>query len=564
MKKYISIVLLSILLLPGVVSAKELIIDNYNSGTNKNEYYEESVPTNDGGYITVGYSATSDVSEEQETRYSQQIIGLITKYDKNDQIVWEKTYDGSKAEYLNGIDIYEDGSFIVAGASSSIDISGITNKGYFDAIILKYDANGNLLWQKNYGGSNNDWYQSVEITKDGGFITAGYTKSTDIEGISASKLKDALLVKYTKDGTIEFQQTLKGNHNDSFNKVIQIDSEDYIVVGYSASINVCPTTILDVYGNGIIAKYNKNGELQWLNAHYETKQTGSALSSMQGTSPKISLSENKQYGYQDIIVDNEGNYIVVGAIPYSLIVSRSLSSERYAGIAKYSHEGDMISEQIYMDCSERMTGIIEVDDGYLVVGHSSDYHSPQTRSLSYEPQNSYITKIKDDFTTEWIKVYSGSRSDMFYDINKTIYDKYVVVGASSSPDLEGITNNGYSDAIVVTLNYKYDIVPTESTNGTYTINKVDNKGKIDIHPESGYELKDIIITDTAGNKISYYEENGAYYFIQRDDVTIDVQYRKIENPKTGDLLSYIKLGSLLIILGYTLKIIKNNKLNKNN
>ncbi|MBL7826116.1 MAG: hypothetical protein JNJ57_05755, partial [Saprospiraceae bacterium] len=36
-----------------------------------------------------------------------------------------------------------------------------------------------IQWQKNLGGSNNDWYTTVKITPDGGSVFAGMTLSSD-------------------------------------------------------------------------------------------------------------------------------------------------------------------------------------------------------------------------------------------------------------------------------------------------------------------------------------------------------------------------------------------------
>jgi len=46
-----------------------------------------------------------------------------------------------------------------------------------DGYVLKLDANGNKVWGKTFGGNKDDLFYSVEQTKDGGYVFAGWTQS---------------------------------------------------------------------------------------------------------------------------------------------------------------------------------------------------------------------------------------------------------------------------------------------------------------------------------------------------------------------------------------------------
>ena len=62
-----------------------------------------------------------------------------------------------------------DGGFVVAGQTSS------PSGG--DFLVMKLDSDGNIVWQKAYGGLADDLAHSIRQTIDGGFIVAGRTAS---------------------------------------------------------------------------------------------------------------------------------------------------------------------------------------------------------------------------------------------------------------------------------------------------------------------------------------------------------------------------------------------------
>jgi len=61
--------------------------------------------------------------------------------------------------------------------------------------VLKLDEDGNLLWQKTLGGSDNDYGESVDTTSDGGYIVAGYTQSNDEDVSGNHGVWDVWIVK---------------------------------------------------------------------------------------------------------------------------------------------------------------------------------------------------------------------------------------------------------------------------------------------------------------------------------------------------------------------------------
>jgi len=99
----------------------------------------------------------------------------VFKLDAEGNILWQKTYGGSDYNHANDIQLTADGGYVVAGDR---DLPYETGR---DAWILKLDSGGNVVWQKSYGGAGDDAAYSVQPTADGGYVVAGDHQSTDLE-----------------------------------------------------------------------------------------------------------------------------------------------------------------------------------------------------------------------------------------------------------------------------------------------------------------------------------------------------------------------------------------------
>jgi hypothetical protein len=106
--------------------------------------------------------------------------------------VWAENAGGSGRDYYESVTAVADG-YVAVGSSDSTDaIWG--NNGGSDAIIVKYDLNGNVVWVENAGGSASDRYDSVTAVADG-YVVVGSSYSTDaLWGNNGST--DAIIVKY--------------------------------------------------------------------------------------------------------------------------------------------------------------------------------------------------------------------------------------------------------------------------------------------------------------------------------------------------------------------------------
>ena len=169
----------------------------------------------------------------------------LIKTDSSGIEQWSKAFGGRSHEFKSGNSVQQtdDGGFIIAGRTSSID-------GDRDVYLIKTDGNGNEQWSKTFGGSGHDSGQSVQQTDDGGFIIAGRTSS--IDGVS-----DVYLIKTDSSGIEQWSKTFGGSYFDDAFSVKQTDDGGFVIIGSTrASFGF---DAVDVY----LIKTDGSGNEQW-------------------------------------------------------------------------------------------------------------------------------------------------------------------------------------------------------------------------------------------------------------------------------------------------------------
>jgi hypothetical protein len=87
------------------------------------------------------------------------------------QVEWVKTYGGLKNDQANSIINTQDGGYAILGFTQSNDGDVVDKSNEsFDYLLMKFNANDDLEWNKTYGGSLDDKGNKIIQTQDGGFF----------------------------------------------------------------------------------------------------------------------------------------------------------------------------------------------------------------------------------------------------------------------------------------------------------------------------------------------------------------------------------------------------------
>lgn len=211
--------------------AGNLIWQRSLGGSGEDEaYYVQQ--TSDGGFVVVGESESTD---GDVTGNHGEGDFWVVKLNASGYVIWQKSYGGSSVDYARSVKQTATDELIIAGWSSSNNGDVTGNKGDTDYWVIKLDANGEMIWQKCYGGSDYDFAYAVDPTADGGFIVTGYTHSSDGDVTGHHGSTDYWLVKLDSDGNLQWQKTLGGSQYDQSYSVKQTLDGGYIIAGLSFS-----------------------------------------------------------------------------------------------------------------------------------------------------------------------------------------------------------------------------------------------------------------------------------------------------------------------------------------
>lgn len=190
-------------------------------------YDNSIIQTTDGGYLTIG------------GLYSYR----FQKTDSTGMVQWTKFYGGTGFNIGQSIVQTPDGGYIAVGTTNTNDGDVTGNHGSTDVWIVKVDSQGNLEWQKCYGGTGGEAGYSIKPTADGSYIIAAETGSSDgdVTNVNPILLSSGnfWMFKINSIGTLVWQKTMGGNNGDVAASMQQTADGGYIVAGkvLSNSIN---------------------------------------------------------------------------------------------------------------------------------------------------------------------------------------------------------------------------------------------------------------------------------------------------------------------------------------
>jgi hypothetical protein len=421
------------------------------------------------------------------------------------ELEYVKTFGGSGEDEATAILQTSDGSYMVFGSTRSND-GDITDKAGIDADywLLKLSSEGELIWSKTYGGSEDDKGSRISKTNDGGYLLSGYSTSNDGDVSGNEGFHDYWIVKVNSEGAIQWDLNFGFPGSDQAHDAFQTTDGGYFITGFfdvsACGVDLCPGDDLwdgqdpveskngqHGVGEYWAIKLDGNGTKQWRryfggsnnDRSYDALQTADGGFLMVGASESadfditddkgsydywaVRITETgglvwtKSFGGSEIDVgyavsrSNDGNYILVGdSRSEDKDVTNPLGNAD-AWAVKFSDDGNLIWQKNYGgDQFESGRSIVPMSDGnYLIAGSTRSANGDIT--VNRGQNDAWIYKINEQGALVFQISAGGSSLDFATAALETPDNKIVAVGNTESNDFDIPMNRGIKDVLLIKI-----------------------------------------------------------------------------------------------------------------
>ncbi|RLC35755.1 MAG: hypothetical protein DRH33_08170 [Candidatus Nealsonbacteria bacterium] len=205
-------------------------------GDDKNNSIEHIFPVGHQGFVLSGLTQKSK---------NDKFNAWFAFLDWEGKYLWSKEFDNLFQDKATCILYLEEKGFLVAGHSQS----SYMDKS--DAWILKLTMDGNIEWEKHFIGSGINVINRIISSVDSGILAVGYTSS------KGAGWQDAWVIQLDKDGNLEWEKTFGGDKKDIIVSAIKTDKNKYLLAGNTSSSGKGKIS------NAWVIQLDKDGNLEW-------------------------------------------------------------------------------------------------------------------------------------------------------------------------------------------------------------------------------------------------------------------------------------------------------------
>ncbi|NVM29024.1 MAG: SBBP repeat-containing protein [Candidatus Helarchaeota archaeon] len=350
-----------------------------------------AIDTNNDVYMTGSTNSFGDGSSDI----------LLVKYDSLGNQLWNRTWRGASSDYSYDIIVDNDNSICITGSTTSASNN-------LDVLLLKYDSGGNLLLNKTWGTSYDDYGYGIAVDGNNNIYIAA---TTGIIGPFQEGNPDAILLKFGPVGNFLWNRT-RGGPTIGKGESVAVDYDDNIyLAGYL-------NNTFDETQSNLLAKYDPTGNLLWNRTCY-------------GSGKSIAIDNSNNVYFAGANFDNRSIYKYDS--DGTLIWNKTIHTP---GIFWSVHEIEVVNVTIYLTC---MVGVGVPPPSYL-----------QTFDLAGNPLWSFY----------WSGIYGRFTSGIAIDTNNNSYivgDDQNIFSMSSSDILLVKVDSAGNQSWNLTWGYSGDV-----------------------------------------------------------------------------------------------------------
>ncbi|MCD6019831.1 MAG: hypothetical protein K0S53_2952 [Bacteroidetes bacterium] len=337
----------------------------------------------------------------------------LNSYSQNQTIQWQNIIAGEEMEHPGKMIQSTTGSYFSVGATSSTIGDLAPYKGFYDAWIVKIDANGNFEWKKNFGGSNVDILTDIIQTNDGNYIAVGHSGSSDGDlstNTYSADPRGALLIKFDDAGTILWQKRVGGG-NELNTRVIESPNGELNVFANSTSNGL---DILSHYGTSSTSDI----------VYFRLTSTGTVI-------------EQKTYGGSEdeyltsVSATNDGGFVVLANSSSSdYDISQHVGTHTMnAWVFKIDSNKSLVWDKSYMiNGLGKPNNILALSNGHVIFSFLDN------EGMGNLYTDGIVTLLNAQGNLVWQKSMGGAKHDNINDFIEVAPNHIALLGSTSSND----------------------------------------------------------------------------------------------------------------------------------
>jgi hypothetical protein len=306
---------------------------------------DQTASTNEKGYLVFGSTSGT---------YNGNSDFWLLKLDQQGNLLWEEKYGDASEDKGQVILSANDGGYYLIGNSSN------ESNGFGDALVIKVDSNGQVLWHQTYGGDGMDNVSTAQLTTQGDIIFGGSNPVGNY---------DFWLNKVDNQGKILWQKTAGTESSDTATDLVINKDGSIVMVGHNISSETGLRILMAI-------KFDATGEEIWQKEYRAIYNQWSQANA--------------------IVVNPNGGYVLAGKTKSEIQYDDKPHFEPW--LISLDENGEKLWDSVLQQSGDHhINDLQRTEDGGLIAVGSRENQSNryQSQNTQQKGDNLFIMKMDD-------------------------------------------------------------------------------------------------------------------------------------------------------------------------
>ena len=394
-------------------------------------------PDGQGNYIVSGFYSFGVDFNGTVLNSVGETDAFVARTNQQGQINWVKQFGGTGSDMAYANDLDANGNIFVSGYySGTMTVDGVTlvsNNGSQDVFLAKLNANGDLLWIRDFGGTDHDFVYDLAIDQEGNPVMTGNFKGTATIGAATYSSMidpedndpsyDIFVVKYDPAGNVLWSKHGQAHRDDrGTGLAINHNNEIALIGQFSDTLTMGSVYPNQVYNTGFMMLLDADGTELWMR--------------------KMSASMCTPYDvvfHQDSLIYATGDFTGQLAVFTAPLTTTTSAFQNKIFLVKMNTDGDVLWLENDGSNSQFSSRAIDIDvDGFVYVSgyfkcrldeYSLEYGEGVFYSAGY--RDIFIARYSSSGIRNWQRQLGGPGDDVAWDLDVSQVNQPIITGAFS-------------------------------------------------------------------------------------------------------------------------------------